>query len=1008
MSAGGADDAIKVMCRFRPFNSKEKARNDTYMPKFSRETNKQVNFSGKTYTFDRCFESNTTQQQLYTGAAKPIVSDVLSGYNGTIFAYGQTSSGKTHTMEGNLNDEEMKGVIPRIVQDIFEYIYCLEQNLEFHIKISYYEVYLDSIRDLLDASKQSLAVREDANRVPYVKGATERFVASPEEVMDVMNEGKLNRKVASTNMNADSSRSHSIFVITIKQENVETETKLTGKLYLVDLAGSEKVGKTGAQGETLEEAKNINKSLSALGNVISALAEGGNKHIPYRDSKMTRILQDSLGGNCRTTIIICCSPSSFNEAETKGTLMFGVRAKTIKNSVQANVELTAEQWRKKFEKEQLKAKKYERLFHAAKAELEKWRKGEEVSADEQVDLTKGAPVPDAPTAASPSHAPNAAAPKATGSTAATPTPGDTHSYRSASPASSMATSTPGVVTASDGAKVQELYNTIDEKEEQISQLSQLVESLKEQLLELEDLVVQNKTDSDDHTATMDRLTLENEQAKAEVNEVLNALEELAVNYDQKAHALDNSNVEVEKLANDLQSKQTALSKLQSELSNVTELSETHKKRASEMLQMLLTDMYDLGVVSPAQVAQGVVNTDPNGTPNFKNIDDEFTAARLLVSKVKSEVKTLVDKCDKLDLQSTTATVSLEEKEKLLESSRLSLLQHENKVSSLSICLRDVEGKRNALENQVSELHEEIARLRYEEQNRNGDEPADPSDARKITDALEMQKQAHNAQVERIRGEIDEKSTMISELMEKQSTYESELQTLRSENMSIKTSKSSLQEKLAGIQVISEKRDQAKSDLRGLEDTVTRELNSLHQLRKLFVKELTARAKKIAADDASGATGESAAAEDTSSAQPPVGSQVQRQRITFLENNLDQLTRVHKSLVRDNAELRCELPKLEKRLRATAERVKSLEQALRDAKEGASRDRKRYQQEVDRIKETVRSRYIARKTQIKASIAKPIRAGHAPGATFNTHHPVTIRGGGQTGIRGGAGRRQHDD
>ncbi|XP_042372366.1 kinesin heavy chain-like [Plectropomus leopardus] len=130
-------------------------------------------------------------------------------------------------------------------------------------------------------------------------------------------------------MNEHSSRSHSIFLINIKQENIETEKKLSGKLYLVDLAGSEKVSKTGAEGAVLDEAKNINKSLSALGNVISALAEGTKSHVPYRDSKMTRILQDSLGGNCRTTIIICCSPSIYNEAETKSTLMFGQRCKTL-------------------------------------------------------------------------------------------------------------------------------------------------------------------------------------------------------------------------------------------------------------------------------------------------------------------------------------------------------------------------------------------------------------------------------------------------------------------------------------------------------------------------------------------------------------------------------------------------------------------------------------------------------------------------------------------------------
>lgn len=142
------------------------------------------------------------------------------------------------------------------------------------IKVSYFEIYLDKIRDLLDTTKSNLPVHEDKDRVPYVKGATERFVVSPDDVMDVVDEGKANRAVATTNMNAQSSRSHSIFLIQVAQENKLTETKLTGKLYLVDLAGSEKIGKTGAEGETLEEAKNINKSLSALGNVIAALADG--------------------------------------------------------------------------------------------------------------------------------------------------------------------------------------------------------------------------------------------------------------------------------------------------------------------------------------------------------------------------------------------------------------------------------------------------------------------------------------------------------------------------------------------------------------------------------------------------------------------------------------------------------------------------------------------------------------------------------------------------------------
>uniref|UniRef100_A0A1I8BM34 Kinesin motor domain-containing protein n=1 Tax=Meloidogyne hapla TaxID=6305 RepID=A0A1I8BM34_MELHA len=197
--ANPSECCIQVVCRVRPLNEIERKNGSTSVVKFQGKDTVMV--TGKSYAFDNVFQPNDTQENVYKGAAHHIVQDVLNGYNGTIFAYGQTSSGKTHTMEGVIGESDKQGIIPRIINDIFNHIFNLDdENLEFHIKVSYFEIYNERIRDLLDVTKTNLTIHEDKNRVPFVKNVTELFVSSPDEVLAAIEDGKTNRQVAVTSL----------------------------------------------------------------------------------------------------------------------------------------------------------------------------------------------------------------------------------------------------------------------------------------------------------------------------------------------------------------------------------------------------------------------------------------------------------------------------------------------------------------------------------------------------------------------------------------------------------------------------------------------------------------------------------------------------------------------------------------------------------------------------------------------------------------------------------------
>ncbi|XP_042318310.1 kinesin-like protein KIF3B [Sceloporus undulatus] len=347
MSKLKCSESVRVVVRCRPMNSKEKVASyeqvvgvDVKLGQVSVKNPKGTSHElPKTFTFDAVYDWNSKQFELYDETFRPLVDSVLQGFNGTIFAYGQTGTGKTYTMEGLRGDPEKRGVIPNSFDHIFTHI-SRSQNQQYLVRASYLEIYQEEIRDLLskDQSKR-LELKERPDTGVYVKDLSSFVTKSVKEIEHVMNVGNQNRSVGATNMNEHSSRSHAIFVITIECSEVGLDGEnhiRVGKLNLVDLAGSERQSKTGAQGERLKEATKINLSLSALGNVISALVDGKSTHIPYRDSKLTRLLQDSLGGNAKTVMVANIGPASYNVDETLTTLRYANRAKNIKNKPRVN------------------------------------------------------------------------------------------------------------------------------------------------------------------------------------------------------------------------------------------------------------------------------------------------------------------------------------------------------------------------------------------------------------------------------------------------------------------------------------------------------------------------------------------------------------------------------------------------------------------------------------------------------------------------------------------------
>ncbi|KAL7206799.1 hypothetical protein ACSBR2_019498 [Camellia fascicularis] len=355
-------DSISVTIRFRPLSEREYQRGDeiAWYADGDKIVRNEYNLA-TAYAFDRVFGPSTITEEVYEVAARPVVKAAMAGVNGTVFAYGVTSSGKTHTMHG---DQNSPGIIPLAIKDVFSIIQDTPGQ-EFLLRVSYLEIYNEVINDLLDPTGQNLRVREDAQGT-YVEGIKEEVVLSPGHALSFIAAGEEHRHVGSNNFNLFSSRSHTIFTLMIESSahGDEYDGVVFSQLNLIDLAGSES-SKTETTGLRRKEGAYINKSLLTLGTVIGKLSEGKASHVPYRDSKLTRLLQSSLSGHGHVSLICTITPASSNMEETHNTLKFASRAKCVEIFASRN----------KIIDEKSLIKKYQREISSLKLELDQLKKG---------------------------------------------------------------------------------------------------------------------------------------------------------------------------------------------------------------------------------------------------------------------------------------------------------------------------------------------------------------------------------------------------------------------------------------------------------------------------------------------------------------------------------------------------------------------------------------------------------------------------------------------------------
>ncbi|KAL8164029.1 UNVERIFIED_CONTAM: Kinesin heavy chain isoform 5A [Gekko kuhli] len=458
-------------------------------------------------------------------------------------------------------------------------------------------------------------------------------------------------------------------------------------------------------------------------------------------------------------------------------------------------------------------------------------------------------------------------------------------------------------------EIRKLYKQLDDKDDEINQQSQLMEKLKQQMLDQEELLMSTRGDNEKVQRELSHLQSENDSAKEEVKEVLQALEELAVNYDQKSQEVDEKNQENQLLVDELSQKVATMMSLETELQRLQEFSAHQRKRIAEVLNGLMKDLSEFSVI----VGNGEIKlpVEISGA-----IEEEFTVARLYISKIKSEVKSVVKRCRQLEGLQVECHRKMEVTGRELSSCQLLISQHEAKIRSLTEYMQSVELKKRHLEESYDALSEELAKLQAQETvheaNKEQDLIQDTDEVKQkaLEVQLESHREAHHKQLARLRDEINQKQKIIDELKESKAGEEGwravgmfsismlaslslrilslrslnqklelELEKLRADYEKLKSEELEKSQKLQELTFLYERHEQSKQDLKGLEETVARELQTLHNLRKLFVQDVTTRVKKSAELEP----------EDSG------GAHSQKQKISFLENNLEQLTKVHKQV-----------------------------------------------------------------------------------------------------------------